>query len=56
MNWAVLIPFGILAIALIVLMTWRNLRDEKKFEKQLKDDYRKTRDSESDIEIDETMK
>lgn len=56
MNWAVLIPLGIAAIALIAFLVWRNFKDEKQFENQLKDDYRKSKDEEDDVEIDETMK
>ena len=56
MNWLVLIPVGIGAVALIVFLIMRNIKDEKKFEDQLKNDYRKPRDDEGDIEIDDTMK
>ena len=56
MNWPAIIIVGIVAIALIVFLTWRNLKDERQFEKQLKDDYHKSKDEEGDIEIDEKMK
>jgi FtsZ-interacting cell division protein ZipA len=55
MNWPVLILLGILALALIIFLVWRNLKDEKQFEDQLKQDYRKSKDSEGDVEIDEKM-
>jgi len=56
MNWAILIPFGIAAIALIAFLVWRNLKDEKQFENKLKNDYHKSKDEEGDAEIDEVKK
>lgn len=56
MNWAVLIPLGIAALALIVFLVWRNLKDERQFEDQLKHNYPKSKDEEGDAEIDEKMK
>jgi len=56
MNWAVLIIFGIVAVALIVFLIVRNQKDEKKFEEQINNDYHKTKDEEGDVEIDEIMK
>ena len=56
MNWPVLIIFGILAIALIIFLVVRNMKDEKKLEEEIKQDYRKPRNEEGDIEIDEVMK
>ena len=55
MNWPVLILVGIAALALIIFLVWRNLRDEKQFEDQLKQDYPKSKDEEGDVEIDEKM-
>ena len=48
MNWYILIPFGIAAIALIIFLIVRNQKDEKEFEQHLNDDYRKTKDEEDD--------
>jgi hypothetical protein len=56
MNWPVLILFGIAAIALIVFLIARNVKDEKEFEDKIKNDYKKPRDEEGDIEIDDVMK
>ncbi len=56
MNWYILIPFGIGAIALIVFLVKRNQKDEKKFEQQLKDDYQKPKDAKTDDTIDEEVK
>lgn len=56
MNWPVLILFGIAAIALIVFLVVRNVKDEKELEDKIKNDYRKPRDNEDDIEIDKELK
>jgi large-conductance mechanosensitive channel len=53
MNWNILIPVGVVLVALIVFMVLRNIKDEKKFEKQLNEDYHKSKDEEGDAEIDE---
>lgn len=53
MNWLILIIFGIIAIALIVFLIIRNQKDEKKFEKQLDNDYPKSNREDDDKEIDE---
>lgn len=56
MNWPVAIIVGIVAIVLIAFLVWRNVKDEKQFENQLKEDYPKSKDEEGDAEIDQTMK
>ena len=56
MNWYILIPFGIAAIALIIFLIVRNRKDEKKFEQHLNDDYRKTKDEEDDAPTEEGLK
>lgn len=56
MNWPVIILIGIVAIAFIVFLVWRNVKDEKEFENQLKQDYHKSKDEEGDAEIDQPMK
>ena len=56
MNWPAIIIVGIIAIALIAFLTWRNVKDEKEFEKQLKDDYRKSKDEEGDTDAEAPMK
>ena len=55
MNWPVLIPIAIAVLALIVFLVWRNLKDEKQFEDQVKQNYPKSKDEEGDIEIDQKM-
>ncbi len=56
MNWPVLILFGIIAAALIVFLVVRNVKDEKVLEDQIKNDYRKPKENEGDIEIDKELK
>jgi hypothetical protein len=56
MNLTVLIPFGILVIALIVFLVVRNQKDKTKLEDKLNNDYHKSKDEEGDIETDEAMK
>jgi FtsZ-interacting cell division protein ZipA len=56
MNWTVLIIFGIVALALIIFLVVRNQKDEKDFEKQVNNDYHKTKDEEGDVQIDEETK
>jgi len=56
MNWPALILVGIGALALIIFLIKRNLKDEKNFEEQIKNDYPKPKDDKGDIEIDEVMK
>ena len=56
MNWTILVIVGVLAIALIVFLVIRNQKDEKEFEGEIKNDYRKPLAEEGDIEIDEVTK
>ncbi len=56
MNWYILIPFGIAVIALIIFLVKRNLKDEKKLEDQLKNDYPKPKDDKGDVETEEVLK
>lgn len=55
MNVLLLILFGIAAIALIVFIIRRNLADKKEFEEKIKKDYRKPRDEEGDIDVEDRM-
>jgi hypothetical protein len=53
MNWFILIPFAVAVIVLVVYLVKRNLKDETKLEDQMKNDYRKSKDEEGDIDIEE---
>ena len=54
MNWPLIIIVGIAVLALIIFLLVRNLKDEKKLEKQIENDYQKPRNDKGDIEIDDT--
>ena len=51
MNWTVLIFVGIAAIALIVFLVIRNLKDKNELEKKLNEDYRKSKDEEGESTV-----
>ena len=56
MNWAILIPVGIGAVTLIAFLVIRNIKDEKKVVNQLKNDYRRSKDEEGDVDVEGPMK
>lgn len=45
MNWNIIIPVGLGLIALVIFMIRRNMKDEENLEEQLKQDYKKPKDS-----------
>jgi sensor domain CHASE-containing protein len=53
MNLFILIPFAVVVILLVVFLVKRNQNDETRLEDQIKNDYRKTKDEEGDIDIEE---
>ncbi len=55
-NWPLLIIVGILLIALVIFLIVRNQKDEKKFEKQLNEDYHKSKEQEGDKDPEEFPK
>ncbi|MBL7707798.1 MAG: hypothetical protein JNJ86_01950 [Chitinophagaceae bacterium] len=56
MNLAVLIIVGAIGLGLIIFLVWSNIRDERAFKRQLKDDYPKSKDEEGDIDTEEITK
>ncbi len=56
MNLFVLIPFGVLVIALIIFLVIRNQKDKNNLEDQLNNDFHKSKEEEGDIDTDEVMK
>ena len=57
MNWIIIILVVVGAIALVVFLVKRNMKDEKEFEGQLKNDYPKpTQDEQGDTPVEETVK
>ena len=55
MNILIMICLGIAAIALIIFMIRRNLKDKNEFEQKIKHDYRKPKNDKGDIEVDEVL-
>ena len=53
MNWFILIPFAVAVIVLVVFLVKRNQKDETRLEDQIKNDYRKSKDEEGDVDIEE---
>ena len=51
MNWAIILPFGILAIALIVFLIKRNQKDEKDFEEGNLSDDEKLKEGDSGTDL-----
>jgi low affinity Fe/Cu permease len=45
MNWFIIIAISMAAIALIVFLIRRNMKDEEQLEEKLKQDYHKPRES-----------
>jgi hypothetical protein len=56
MNLPVIILISIGALALIIFLVKRNIKDEKDFEHQLNSEYPKPRDEAADAETDEVTK
>jgi len=56
MNYPVIIIAGIALIALVIFLVRRNVKDEKQFEDQIKNDYPRPKDDKADVETDEVMK
>lgn len=56
MNWLILIPVGAVLIALVTFLIMRNVKDERKFEKNMNNDYHKSKEEEGDVDAEETMK
>ncbi|MEN9571063.1 MAG: hypothetical protein RL172_2294 [Bacteroidota bacterium] len=53
MNITVIIIVAILAIALIIFLIKRNVKDETEFEEQLKNDYSKPKHDHADADPEE---
>lgn len=47
-NWPLIIAAGIGLLALLIFLIIRNQKDEKSFEEQLNEDYKKSKDQEGD--------
>ena len=51
MNWAIMLPFGILAIALIIFLIKRNQKDEKDFAEGNLSDVEKQKEGDSATDL-----
>lgn len=47
-NWPLIIAAGIGLLVLLIFLIIRNQKDEKSFEEQLNEDYKKSKDQEGD--------
>ena len=53
MNWTILVIVGVILIALVLFIIFRNQKDEKQLEQQLKNDYPKSTKEEADEDPEE---
>jgi hypothetical protein len=56
LNWSVIIPIGLVGLLIIVWLTWKNLKDEKKVVDQMKDEYPISKEEEHNTDTEEEMK
>jgi hypothetical protein len=56
MNWLILIIPGVLAMALIIFLVRQNLKDKRSLTNQLNRNYRKSKDQEGDVELEDVPK
>ena len=53
MNWPLIITVALAALAVAIFLLVINLKDEKKFEKQIENDYQKGSSEENDIQLED---
>jgi len=53
-NWPVLIITGVVLAALLLFLVNRNRKDKKKLEQKLNEDFKKSKDEEGDVEIEDS--
>lgn len=53
MNLSLIVIAGLLAVALVVFLIYKNIKDEQKFEEVVKHTYPLQKDENDDIVIDE---
>ena len=53
MNWTIIVIVDIAVVALVVFLVLRNIKDKKELEEKIKQDYKKPRDDEGDIEVED---
>lgn len=55
MNWIVLLLFGIAVFVLIFFLIKRNKKDEKDYEREIKNDYPKPKERIGEIDTEDPM-
>ena len=55
MNYYILAIAGFILIALLIFLIKRNIKDEKKFESEMNQNYPHAHDNTKDIDSDETL-
>lgn len=55
-NWVVIIIVGIVLLALLAFIIFRNQKDEESFEHLLNEDYKKSKEEEGDADLTESLK
>lgn len=53
-NWPVIIITGVVLVALLLFLVYRNQKDKKKLEQKLNEDFKKSKDEEGDADIEDT--
>jgi len=53
-NWPVIIIIGVVLVALLLFLVYRNQKDKKKLEQKLNEDFKKSKDEEGDADIEDT--
>jgi len=53
MDWPLIITVALAALAVAIFLFVINLKDEKKFEKQIENDYQKRSSEKDDLELDD---
>lgn len=52
-NWPVIIITGVVLVALLLFLVYRNQKDKKKLEQKLNEDFKKSKDEEGDADIED---
>jgi len=53
-NWTVITLTGVVLAALLFFLVYRNQQDKKKLEQKLNEDYKKSKDEEGDVDIEDS--
>lgn len=53
-NWSVIIITAVVLAAFLIFLVYRNQKDKKKLEQKLNEDYKKSKDEEGDVDIEDS--